>query len=78
MKQRLSGEADRSSAAKHCAPFMVLDGWLSSTEGPASGPYPEPDESSPHPHSLIFKILFNIITLCSSFLCEMVDTKSNS
>jgi hypothetical protein len=67
MKQRLSGEADRSSAAKHCAPFIVLDGWLSSTEGPASGPYPEPDESSPHPYSLIFKILFILSYYAVSF-----------
>jgi hypothetical protein len=67
MKQRLSGEADRSSAAKHCAPFMVLDGWLSSTEGPTSGPYPEPDKSSPHPHSLTFKILFILSHYAVSF-----------
>jgi len=31
---------------------METTGALVYSEGPATGSYPEPDESSPHPHTL--------------------------
>jgi hypothetical protein len=36
--------------AKVVASFMESDGSLSYSEEPATGTYPEPDESIPHPH----------------------------
>jgi hypothetical protein len=35
---------------------MEPDGSLRCSQKPAIGPYPEPDESSPHPHTYFFKI----------------------
>jgi hypothetical protein len=31
---------------------------LSCLKEPATGPYPEPDESTPHPHNLLLKNIF--------------------
>jgi hypothetical protein len=35
---------------------METEGSLLYLQEPANGPYPEPDASSPHPHTLFFKI----------------------
>jgi hypothetical protein len=33
-------------------PFMETEDTLPRSQETATGPYPEPDESSPHPHAL--------------------------
>jgi hypothetical protein len=40
---------------------MEPEGSILFSQQPAPGPYPEPDESSPHPQTLLFKIHMNII-----------------
>jgi hypothetical protein len=35
-------------------PFMEPEGSLPCAQEPATGPYPESDESTPHPHKLFF------------------------
>jgi DNA topoisomerase VI subunit B len=37
---------------------MEPEGSLQYLQQPANGPYPEPDESSPHPHTIFIKDLF--------------------
>jgi len=39
---------------------MYLEGSLPSPQQPATGPYPEPDESNPHFLTLFLKIRCNI------------------
>jgi hypothetical protein len=39
---------------------MVPAGSMSSSQDPATGPYPEPDESSPHPPTL-FSPMYRLI-----------------
>jgi hypothetical protein len=43
---------------KKCPPFMDPEGSLLCSQGPASGPYLEPDEFSPHPPTILPSDLF--------------------
>jgi hypothetical protein len=58
MQQKHSREA--RYAGKY--PFLMeSEGSLSCSQEPATGPYPEQDESTTHLSSLLFNIHFNII-----------------
>jgi hypothetical protein len=52
MEQSPSCEANSHSASQEILTFMEPELSLSFSEGPATGPYPDPDESSPHLYTL--------------------------
>jgi len=47
---------------------MVSEGEFPCSQEQVIGPYPELHESSPHPHTITFKIHFNIVQPMSRFL----------
>jgi hypothetical protein len=58
MEQGPSWEAySHSGNLINALPFMELEGSLLSSKEPANSPYPEPDESSPHPQILFLYII---------------------
>jgi len=50
---------------------------LPCSQGPTTGPYPEPDESSPHPHNL-FQIRLNITLNVTLNLSSEISTHGTS
>jgi hypothetical protein len=40
-------------------PFVKLTNWLPCSQEPATSPYPEPDESTPHPHVMFPEGVFH-------------------
>jgi len=63
MEQSPSWEADSHTASQiNSPPLVESEGSLPCSKQAATGPYPEPDESSPHlPTPFLFKIHSNII-----------------
>jgi hypothetical protein len=55
---------------------MTPEDSLLSSQWPATGLYPEPDESSPHPDILLTKIHFSIILPTASTYLKWVLMKN--
>jgi hypothetical protein len=52
MEQSPSWEADSHSSSQIYPPFIESEGSLPSSQQPATGPFPEQDEFSPHLHAI--------------------------
>jgi hypothetical protein len=55
MEQAPSLEADISPASQEIIAFMEPESSLTSSQQPATYPYPEPDKSSPSPLTLLLQ-----------------------
>jgi len=46
----LNHSREANSQSRISSPFIETEGLLPCSQGPTTGPYPESDESNPHPH----------------------------
>jgi hypothetical protein len=53
--------SEANSGQKNYPPFIDLEGSLPSSQETATGPYPEPTESSPYPRIVVKIIVKNIL-----------------